>query len=730
MLRYLFLCFVLLSSMPALAQEPVRADSVSKDSTVQLRTVAVSTRIPVMEMKNGMLVMNIENNPLAAGSTVLEMLKRMPGVIIDEQNNITVNGKSGIGFMMDGRLQQMPVTQMIQLLGNMPAASVASVELIKNPSAKYDAAGTAGLINIVSRKVKVKGFNGNVTESVGMGKRFGNGSSAMFNFRSDKLTVYTNASYFYRDPLMNVKLERRLQTGNGTDIIQSGGQNESFINVLSFKAGLEYTISKKTTAGLNVGWAPQWSKEFQQNDMRITGQSFPYNYLKALTTGKDEYTSPSAAFFLIHTFDSTGTQLSFTADYTGFLYGQSRVNENRFLAADFTEIGPGLAYRNTNDLDFRIATQKLDFSKQLTHTLKLDAGAKAGFAENKSNTVLERNETGNHFYRDSLFSNNYKCHERILAGYISLAKAMGKLNIQLGVRGEQTHIEASVTGNRFQLSRDYFNLFPNLSMDYTMDEKNSFQLTYSYRIDRPSYDQLSPIKVFNDQLNYSTGNPGLQPQYSHVAGIDFNHNHFMTHSLNYTHIRNSIYNYPFTREGSQVQVDTVINFTSRYMLAYSLMVQKQFKQWYQVQLSGTGGYSWFKGKINGEEGGSEAMMAYIALNNDFFLPYKVRLQVNASYVTPFRDGIQRYSGRTNVDLVVQKKLLKDRLNIALGIYDLFYSNYNRISSTLSDQYYYITMRNDTRRARLTLTYRLGNMRIDRKMNKTANEETNRIHKAN
>lgn len=730
MLRYLPLCFAFLLSMPVLAQQPIPVDSTSADSTIQLKDVAVLTRVPVMEMKNGMLVMNIENNPLAAGSTVLEMLKRMPGVIIDEQHNITVNGKSGIGFMMDGRLQQMPVTQMIQLLGNMPAASVASIELIKNPSAKYDAAGTAGLINIVSRKVKVKGFNGTLTESVGMGKRFGNGSSAILNFRSDKLTVYTNASYFYRDPLTDINLERKLQTGNGTDVIYSAGQNENFINSVALKAGLEYAISRKTTAGFTIGWAPNWSKEFQQNDMSITGQSLPYNYLNARTTSKDDYTSPSAAFYLMHTFDSTGTQLSFTADYTGFLYDQSRTNANRFFAGDHTEIGPGLAYRNTNDLDFKIATQKLDFSRLLNRTLKLEAGLKAGFAENKSNTVLEKNETGGGFYRDSVFSNNYKYHERILAGYVSLAKALGKLNVQLGVRGEQTHVEASVTGNDFRLNRDYFNLFPNLSMDYTLNEKNSFQLTYSYRIDRPSYDQLSSIKVFNDQLNYSTGNPELQPQYSHVINFDFNQHHFITHSLNYTYIRNSIYNYPFTREGSQVQTDTVINFAARHMLAYSLMLQKQLKQWYLVQLSGTGGYSWFKGKINGEDGGSAAMMAYIALNNDFFLPRKVRLQVNASYITPFRDGIQRYSGRTNIDVVVQKKLLKDRLNIALGIYDIFYSNYNRISSTLSDQYYYITMRNDTRRARLTLTYQLGNMRIDRKMNHATNEESNRIRKAN
>jgi len=724
MLRYGCLCLLLIITIPGFAQT-------SADSTVALKEVAVTNRIPALEMKNGLLIMNLENNPLAAGSTVLEMLKRMPGVLIDEQNNITINGKSGVGFLMDGRLQQMPVAQMIQVLSNTPANAIATIELIKNPSAKYDAAGTAGLINIVSKKVRVKGFNGTFVESAGMGKRFGNGMNAVLNFRSDRLTVFANASYLYRNPLSEVTLERTLNTGNGTDRIFSGGQSESFTNSVPLKGGLEYALSRKTTMGLTIGWMPSAAKEFQYNHLSIAGHSLPYNYLASLTGGREDYSSPSAALYLLHSFDTVGTQLSFTADYTGFLYNQSRANENHFFTGDHVAIGPALIYRNSNDLHLSVWTQKLDFSKTLTRTLKMETGIKASFAENRSHTVLERNDIdGSSFYKDTIFSNEYRYQERILAAYISLLKTFGKLNIQAGLRGEQTHIRAAIAGNNARLDRDYFNLFPNLAIDYTANEKNSFQLTYSYRIDRPSYDQVSAIKVFNDPLNYSTGNPQLQPQYSHVINLDFNHNQFITNSLNYTHIRNSIYNYPFTREGSQVQADTVINFASRYMLAYNLMVQQQLKKWYQVQLSGTAGYTHFNGRINGEQVGSEAVVAYVSLNNDLFLPHKFRLQLNANYTSPFKDGIQRYASRANMDIVVQKKLLKDRLNISLGIYDLFYTSYNRVSSVLSDQAYQITMRNDTRRGRLTLMYRLGNMRIDRKIKDTPGEESKRIRNAN
>jgi iron complex outermembrane receptor protein len=724
MLRYGCLCLLLIITIPGFAQT-------SADSTVALKEVAVTNRIPALEMKNGLLVMNLENNPLAAGSTVLEMLKRMPGVLIDEQNNITINGKSGVGFLMDGRLQQMSVAQMIQVLSNTPANAIATIELIKNPSAKYDAAGTAGLINIVSKKVRVKGFNGTFMESTGMGKRFGNGMNAVLNFRSDRLTVFANASYLYRNPLSEVTLERTLNTGNGTDRIFSGGQSESFTNSVPLKGGLEYALSRKTTMGLTIGWMPSAAKEFQYNHLSIAGNSLPYNYFASLTGGREDYSSPSAALYLLHSFDTAGTQLSFTADYTGFLYNQSRANENHFFTGDHVAIGPALIYRNSNDLHLSVWTQKLDFFKALTRTLKMETGIKAGFAENRSHTVLERNDIdGSSFYKDTIFSNEYRYQERILAAYISLLKTFGKLNIQAGLRGEQTHIRAAIAGNNARLDRDYFNLFPNLAIDYTANEKNSFQLTYSYRIDRPSYDQVSAIKVFNDPLNYSTGNPQLQPQYSHVINLEFNHNQFITNSLNYTHIRNSIYNYPFTREGSQVQADTVINFASRYMLAYNLMVQQQLKKWYQVQLSGTAGYTHFNGRINGEQVGSEAVVAYVSLNNDLFLPHKFRLQLNAHYTSPFKDGIQRYASRANMDIVVQKKLLKDRLNISLGIYDLFYTSYNRVSSVLSDQAYQITMRNDTRRGRLTLMYRLGNMRIDRKIKDTPGEESKRIRNAN
>lgn len=701
---------------------------VLKQNASSLKEVNVTAIQPTIEFKDGNVVMNVENNILASGNTVLELLKQLPGVSVDVQNNITVDGQSGVRFMIDGKLQQLPMTQMIALLSGMNAEMIQSLVLIKNPPAKYDAAGTAGLINIVMKKAKMKGFNASVSESAGYGKRFGSGTAASFNFKSDKLSVFSNVGYTNRDFIDVINSNRSLSNSTGNYLFTAAGDNKMHKEALNVSAGLEYELAPKTTVGFTLNDAWTSAKPLRTLRTDIAGPFPGYNYYVSATSDNDRYVTPSVTIYAQHTFDTLGTTLAFSADYTAFTFSETQLSENKFYYSDATEALPMLAYRSTTNLDFKIATQKLDFTKALTKKVMLETGLKSSFTSNSNHSGVEENIPGTQdYFTDPLFTNRYQYHEQIYAAYANVITSLQKLTLQTGLRAEETMINATNASANYRLKRNYINFFPNLSLDYKQNEKNNLQFSYSYRINRPAYDLLNPGRIFNDQLDYWAGNPQLKPEYSHNFHLDLHHGSVITNSFSYTYINNSIYHYSFTREGSQVNVDTVFNFAARSMLAYTLFVQKQFAGFYNLRFSGMAAYITSNGMVNDASGNSDAVTFRAMMNNDFALPAGIRLQLMLSGSTPFNDGIQHYSGRGSVDVAIQRRFLKNALTVSIGCYDLFYTDYGSMSAKMPGQSLYYLEKNDTRRIRLNLSFNIGNMRIDRKVNENADDD--RLKKA-
>lgn len=694
-----------------------------------LDEVAISTIKPGIKFKDGKIILSTADNPLASGSTVIELIKSLPGVSLDAENNITVNAKQGVRFMINEVLQQLPEAQMMVLLSNMSAESITSLELIKNPSAKYDASGTAGLINIVTRQSKIKGYNGSVIASLGMGKRFGGGSNVSLNFKSDKLNVFSNVSYIHRNPLTDFEMNRTINAGNEMQSINTKGDDVTHLYSFTVNAGLEYDISKKTMAGLNFRTLPGKSTDHFIVGGQLSNSLLPYSRTDYTTDNVDRYNNPSITFYSRHSFDSSGTQLTFTTDYTHFRYKESRGSKNAFYDDYDTEVLPIKSYNNLLDLNFNIFTQKLDFTKSIGKEMVFESGLKAAFVENSSDAGLMRNIPGTAtFYNDTSFSSIYNYKEKIFAGYVNLTKTIGDFSLQGGLRAEQTYVYAFNRTNNRKLHRNYFNVFPSLNVAYKQSDKNSFQFTYSYRIDRPGYDQLNPIRLFFSELNYGTGNPNLVPQYSHNLNLDYNYNNMLMSGFAFTRYSNSIYRYTYSEVQSGIQIDTLANLASRSILSYTLTFQKQWGKVFNMQLTGMLAYCYSSGTLNETLVDNHSLMGLINSNNDFILPHKVRLQLNGRYSSPYTDGIQHFSQRGSVDIALQRRFMSDKLNVVLGIYDVLYTDYGNVKSNLPNQAYYEYAKNDSRRVRLSITYRFGNMRIERRVNNSDEEERKRIKK--
>ncbi|MES2760661.1 MAG: outer membrane beta-barrel protein [Bacteroidota bacterium] len=704
------------------------APQVLKTEGINLKEVSIAVAKPIIEFKKGIVVMNIENNIISGGNTVFELLKRIPGVTVDAQNNISVNGRGGVQFLMDGRLQQIPATQMVNLLMSMPAESVSSIELIKNPPAKYDAAGTGGLINLVMKKAKLKGYSGSISQSCSRGDNWRGGTFASLNYKSNKLTLFTNLNCTYLQFETNNYFQRKITDSVGTFEILSQGRQTPLRKILYGNAGVEYELTKKTIIGLNVNG--NIADIANREDARLAvigGNIYNYDYIDYDTDTKQYISNPSVNINAQHKFDSL-TQLQFSADYTKYNEQYSRFTKNQFYNNSDIEVQPINQFGTEMHNDFNIYTQKLDLTRSFKRSFNLETGFKSSFVDNASTSKVQLTDPAtNQLFVDSNFSNKYRYHERILAGYVTLTKSFNKLELSAGLRAEHTLIDASNKPKPFSLHREYINFFPSASVDWKLNAKNSVQTSYSYRIGRPGYDQLNPTRVFNDQFSNGAGNPQLKPQFNQVINLDYNYDNFINLNASYQTTKDHIYYYAYGDPTTKATIDTIFNFATTNDASVGLFIGKQIK-WFNFQIYGAYGHRQKSTIINDLPVSYGSYFYNGNATLEFFLPKDIKLQVQGYYNSDFRDGVQLYFSNGSANLTIAKSFFNKTVDVSLSLYDVFYSEINRYNNQVGDQYSFYKERNDSRRFRLFILWKFGKMRINKNLNN--NDRNDRLKNVN
>ncbi len=683
---------------------------------VNLKEISVAIYKPTIEFKKGIVIMNIENDILARGNTVFDLLKRLPGVIIDAQNNITINGAGGVRFLIDERMQQMPTAQIMDMLAGMSADAVSKIELIKNPPARYDAAGTGGLINIVTKRAKVNGYNGSVALGASMGKRFRIGPSGSFNYKSKKLSFFSNFSYGHWDGIEVNTLDRNIIVNGNTESINSYGTNESFQSVFSGSGGIEYDITKTTLIGLYINGGTNNDLYVNNANTKISNSAF-FNYNKANNTIRDKYntSSPSINVSLLQKIDTIGGEIKLRIGYDNYTENEVKNITNHFYDVNDIEIAPKGLYDNNTRRTFDVYMGKLDLNKTFKNKLSLESGLSANIEDDYSHSKLQfSNQSTGFFVGDTTFYQIGTLKQNLLAAYSTISRSWDKFGFSIGLRAENTDVSIDYTSNNYLYKRNYLSLFPSGSLDFTLNKKNSITTAYSYRIRRPHASMLNPIRQFNEQLNYSVGNPEIIPQFSHDFTVDYSYNKFINLSIGYDHAKDFTFWYSYTPDSSRVKIDTISNlpsFTNGYV---SLSAQNRIK-WYSFQTYVVVTRQTFQGKLINQDVTSETYQFYFNLNQEFYLPKNFKLQMWASYGSPFRHGPQVYLERSAVHLSINKSFLNQKLNFTLAFNDILYKDYFSYTTTYSDQNFYQKDLSDSRRVRLTVSYRFGKMQIQQRV---------------
>ncbi len=699
--------------------------SLMNSGRTNLKEVTVQTRKPLFERESDRIVVNIEGSPLAAGATSLEVLARSPGITIDQNDNISMRGRQGVLVLLDGKLIPMTGTELGNMLRSMPAEQLEKIELITNPPAKYEAAGSAGIIAIKTKKDTRLGTNGSVNLSYGRGQfgRFTSGLS--LNNRHRKVNLFGNYSYTNRSGFSVLDLHRDFYVNNShVGSSKQYNYQEMPMQSHTFRGGIDYNLTKSTLLGLTVSGLANDIDINGTNDTRtFNNQGNP----EAVYSSDNvrSFNSPNVAVNMnLKQTVGKGGELTSDLDY-------ARYSSNRFqnLTTRFTMGGPAspLVLHGDQTGLLTIKSFKADYTKALPKQTRLEAGAKLSWVHS-DNDVLFTNIIEGRALVDSGKTNHFIYDENIVAGYINLNRKFKKTTVQVGLRGEQTNATGLQTIGEEGFDRHYFQFFPSASFKHSISEKHEVSMSMSRRIDRPSYNQLNPFRSYIDATTYGAGNPSLQPQLSYNMEATYTFLQKYTASLSYNATSQPIISVVQPApDGDRMVVSTFRNLTRQDYYGLTITAPVEPARWWRMYNNLVGYYNVFAGDLAGTSLNAGLPAFSLSSNSTFTLGKGWSADLNATYQSRELYGFLRVRPLGQLTAGFQKTMMNKKGTLRVNFSDLFYTNRVRATSTYSNYVERFNQRQDSRVGTISFVYRFGRETVppSRRIQGGAEEEKRR-----
>jgi hypothetical protein len=706
-------------------------------ASTDLKAIAVVGRKQFIEQKADRMIINVDASPSNAGSTAMDVLEKSPGVTLDKDDNISLKGKQGVMVMIDGKQTYLSASQLASYLRSLPASAIDQIELMTNPSAKYDASGNSGIINIKTKKNKLKGFNGNVNLTHTQGVYPKPSGSVNMNYRNGKVNFFFNGGYSHWEGFQTLNITRKYLDGDAAKTVNSIFMQQTqmhFINPeLNLKFGMDYNLTPKTTIGFVVSGFSNQENNRSSSNIRLMDPNYTVDSIvRSPSTNNTKWRNGTANLNFRHEFDSAGRDLTVDLDYVRYSSTSEQYFDNLTYTPDMIEKGESILTGHLPST-INIYTLKSDYTRPLAKGYKLETGIKLSYV-NTDNTADYYNVVAKVQEVDTTKTNRFRYRENINAAYVNVTKKFNKLTVQLGARAENTNYSGhqlgnglSVINNDSSFTRSYVNLFPTLYLTYEANDKNQFTLNYGRRIDRPAYQDLNPFLFFLDQYTYQAGNPYLQPQYTNNVEVAHTYRHFLTTTLNYSYTQD-FFSETFEQSGHATIVRNG-NIGSRENYGIAMSAQIPVAKWWTAILYGNVNHDKFSGMLYGENINVQATTLLLNLNNQFTLPGGWGGELSGFYRTKGVEGQVVVYPLGQASAAVSKKILKDKGSLKLAVRDIFYTN--KPHGYVNFQQTEATFANsrDSRQVAMTFTYNFGRPlkgMTGGKHNSGAGEEQSRV----
>lgn len=713
-----------IDSLTQIKLEPL----VLKAGSVKLDEVFITATKRPMEFKNGNITVNIEGSPLAIGNSVYDLLMKLPGVMVID-GAISIQGKSGVRVMIDDRVQQLSPVQLMAILKGMSANQVEKIEILKNPPVKYDAAGNAGIINIVTKKVKLTGFSGSANLSSQQGFYGTQIGGTTLNYKWKKLTFLSG---FEVNNNFQNNVNHLYRTINDNGITTSSDQHSSEKEggiVGNVFAGLDWYVNDKNTIGVRVQDDPGSTNRVRSGINNLTNNTLGYDQLVFKGSIPNTWNYITSNVNAEHLFDTVGTKLKFNADYYNpfhDIYGGSY--QNNFYNTNGTVALPPTNFNNQNTINLSILLARFDFEKKFSKTFSMEAGVKGSFTTMQSIYTLKTlNDTTGNYITDTNYTNTFTYKDKILAAYTNFQKQIKKFALQAGVRAENTSIQTLSITSGIAYTRQYFNLFPTASVSYNKKDKHTFQISFNRRIDRPDYNNFNPYHQFaGNLLSYNVGNPFLYPQYTNNYEVSHNYKGKIGGSFSYSRTSNYIFNYQTQNDTTKQTVSRLGNLKYSETFALSMFIQQDITKWWTLTLNVTGFYFGFNGTVNGTNYNNSAPAAYGNMSNMIRFSKNFKLEVSGVYLSPWPDGAFTFKSRGALNFALKKSFLNDKLNFSIGVNDVFFTLGTINKAFIPGEVFQRSVTFDTRRLVTALTWNFGKVKVAQREVKGNHEDKKRL----
>lgn len=699
-----------------------------KATSNQLNAVTITAAKPLIEHLADKTVVNVAGSVLATGNTAMDVLERAPGVTVDKDDNISLKGKQGVTVMINDKLTYLSAAQLATLVRSTDAGTIQSIELITNPSAKYDAAGNSGIINIKLKKNKTAGTNGTVSFTGGVGTYLKQSEDFSINHKDGNLNIFGTFSRgdIPQGRVIDINRVVTDSTGKST-YFRQGSFMPSINHYNNYNFGADYDLSAKNTIGFAVNGYVNYYNQRNNNTTNIYSNpnNAPDSTQKTVSDVNQEFKNYTIDVNDSYKLDTLGQELTASVDYSKF-----NNNGNAFYNTYFSpENGvqkPPLMLLNQTPSVITIKAVKVDYSKPLTKSLKLETGAKFSDVQTDNDLEAQRQNSNDLFVNDTTQTNRFIYDEKIAAGYVNFTKTYKDFSVEIGLRGEYTTSRGDLVTQDSVAQRKYFDLFPSFFLHRTFNEKNDLTFSYSRRIDRPDYSDLNPFVYYLDQYTYSEGNPFLRPQYTNNFELDYTYNKGINLSLNYAHTSNAIQEIILTDPIKKASYETHLNISSQD--SYSVSVDAPFTvtKWWTGTFDGNLYRLQFKSDTLSGGSLDKGQTAFNLKLTQTFTFAGFKLEAFGNYQSALTYGIYEIHARYNVDAGISRSFDNKKFNVKFSVNDIFNTRRNDLDINYQSDNIQIRQKQESRIARLSLTYNFGNSSIKTREHKTAlDEETQR-----
>ncbi|WP_158860798.1 outer membrane beta-barrel protein [Lunatibacter salilacus] len=642
-----------------------------KDEAATLGEVTVNAQRAQIVIEADKTIVNIEGTVLAEGNTALDVIGRSPGVFVDSDGNINLNGRSGVVVMLDDRQTYMSATDLADFLRAMPADNIKSIEVINNPSSRFDAEGAAGVINIKLKKNDLNGING----SANLGYRY-NGihaptAGANLNIKKGKWTTNSSLNYNEWAQYNDLEILRRFELDEGTSSFDQEARLKLIRKNLFFNGGTDYKINDSHSVGINLQASRQNGTEDGLSETLISNPStIDLNNLKAINDGRSDNNRLFGNFHYVGNLDTLGTKITADLDFTQMNAGSRSLLSNRYwlnddlLNTDFNRI------LTENAMDYHIFTAKADYTRPLGKGKEVEMGVKGSWVKSDNELQLFKSEEEGPFMPDQN-SNRFIYHENVLAAYGNYKTGLGeKLKLQAGLRLEYSDITGnSVTSNQINSQR-YLDYFPSVNLNHKISDNYQITYTGNRRITRPNYRLLNPYVFYIDPLTVEVGNPTLTPQYA--TNLEMNHTikGMYQVSLGYSRTQNAFGQIMVQDEETRTTSIQVQNLDVTENLNLRMIVPVEFAPWYTSNHTLQVSNNTFQSQLGDEmlDVSQVSMMARTQHNLTLGKGWKA--EVVGTYMSRSRYGQMVLNGLAWVDAGITKSFKDDKWSMSINGSDL------------------------------------------------------------